>query len=203
MHTHLHTFCFTCILAAPNTTSSHCDSARGDSLKIILIWSAQENKEENSVSEMTESYNFGLDTITCHAWNNDRTGLFVWIWMRLLFDLFSLAVSHCYRIVVLNICLVYFTIISEVAVCPKSSAVHVYKRSGSQWKPGDVLQAHDMSVMCLDWAPKTNRIVTCAADKTAYVWSLGEDGKWMPAWVVLRTNRAAVCVKWAPQGDLR
>ncbi|XP_043289944.1 actin-related protein 2/3 complex subunit 1A-B [Venturia canescens] len=109
---------------------------------------------------MSESYTFGLDVITCHAWNKDRT---------------------------------------EVAVCSKSNEVHMYKRSGSQWKQVDVLQAHGMSVMCLDWAPKTNRIVTCAADKTAYVWNIGDDGKWIPAWVVLRTNRAAVCVKWAPQ----
>ena len=91
--------------------------------------------------------------------------------------------------------------VAEVAISTKNSEVHVYKRSGYQWNHADVLQAHDMTVMCLDWAPKTNRIVTCAADKMAYVWSLGEDGKWIPAWVVLRITRAAVCVKWAPDGE--
>lgn len=88
----------------------------------------------------------------------------------------------------------------EVAVCPNSNEVHVYKRSHTGWKPTEILEAHDMNVMCLDWAPKTNRIVTCGADKNAYVWNQDDQGKWIPAWVVLRMNRAAVCVKWSPQG---
>lgn len=57
-----------------------------------------------------------------------------------------------------------------------------------------------MPVMGIDWAPKTNRIVTCSADKNAYVWTQKEDGKWDPAWVLLRINRAATCVKWSPLG---
>ena len=30
----------------------------------------------------------------------------------------------------------------------------------------------------IDWAPKTNRIVTCGADRNAYVWQL-KDGTWV------------------------
>ncbi|XP_034944113.1 actin-related protein 2/3 complex subunit 1A-A [Chelonus insularis] len=87
---------------------------------------------------------------------------------------------------------------TEVAVCPNSNEVHVYKKSNSGWKQTQILEAHHMNVMCLDWAPKTNRIVTCGADKDAYVWNQDGNGKWIPAWVILRMNRAAVCVKWSP-----
>lgn len=52
--------------------------------------------------------------------------------------------------------------------------------------------------MGIDWAPNTNRIVTCAMDRNAYVWTQGEDGKWKPTLVHLRINRAATCVKWSP-----
>lgn len=55
--------------------------------------------------------------------------------------------------------------------------------------------------MGIDWAPNTNRIVTCAADKNAYVWTQGEDKHWEPTLVVLRANRAATCVKWSPLGS--
>lgn len=78
--------------------------------------------------------------------------------------------------------------------------MHIYKRAsaGGDWQAVDVLNQHDLKVMGIDWAPKTNRIVTCAVDRNAYVWTQGEDGKWKPALVLLRINRAATCVKWSP-----
>lgn len=50
----------------------------------------------------------------------------------------------------------------------------------------------------IDWAPDSNRIVTCGADRNAYVWTLKE-GAWKPTLVILRINRAARCVKWSPR----
>lgn len=49
----------------------------------------------------------------------------------------------------------------------------------------------------IDWAPETNRIVTCASDRNAYVWT-SKDGAWKPTLVLVRINRAATCVKWSP-----
>lgn len=88
-----------------------------------------------------------------------------------------------------------------IALCPNNNELHVYKQEASNWKLTEVLQEHDQRIMGIDWAPKTNRIVTCAADKTAYVWSQNDEGKWTPSWVLLRTNRAATCVKWSPKED--
>lgn len=76
--------------------------------------------------------------------------------------------------------------------------MEVYERSGSEWKCLDTLNQHDLRVMGIDWAPNTNRIVTCAADRNAYVWSQDKDLKWKPTLVLLRINRAATCVKWSP-----
>lgn len=53
--------------------------------------------------------------------------------------------------------------------------------------------------MGIDWAGNTNRIVTCAVDRNAYVWTQSADGKWKPTLVLLRINRAATCVKWSPK----
>lgn len=52
-------------------------------------------------------------------------------------------------------------------------------------------------VVGIDWAPKSDRIVTCGADRNAYVWSQKE-GVWKPTLVILRINRAATFVKWSP-----
>lgn len=49
----------------------------------------------------------------------------------------------------------------------------------------------------IDWAPESNRIVTCGTDRNAYVWTL-KGHTWKPTLVILRINRAARCVRWAP-----
>jgi actin related protein 2/3 complex subunit 1A/1B len=92
----------------------------------------------------------------------------------------------------------HFLFILEIAISPNNHEVHIYKRMGSEWKLEDVLNQHDLRVMGIDWAPNTNRIVTCAVDRNAYVWTQGEDKKWKPTLVLLRINRAATCVRWSP-----
>jgi actin related protein 2/3 complex subunit 1A/1B len=55
-------------------------------------------------------------------------------------------------------------------------------------------------VTSIDWAPETNKIVTCAQDRNAYVWTF-EGGNWKPQLVLLRINRAATFVRWSPRED--
>lgn len=73
---------------------------------------------------MAERFSFGVNPITCHAWNKDR---------------------------------------SQVALSPNNHEVHIYKREANDWRLINVLNQHDLRVTGIDWAPNTNRIVTCAA----------------------------------------
>lgn len=74
----------------------------------------------------------------------------------------------------------------------------MYKKEGGKFVKQESLNQHDLRVTSIDWAPKSNRIVTCSADRNAYVWTL-VNGKWKPTLVILRTNRAGTVVKWSPQ----
>ncbi|KAI8050484.1 WD40-repeat-containing domain protein [Syncephalis plumigaleata] len=60
---------------------------------------------------------------------------------------------------------------------------------------------HDELVTGIDWAPETNRIVTCSQDRNAYVWTQEANGAWKPTLVLLRINRAATHVRWSPNED--
>jgi len=77
----------------------------------------------------------------------------------------------------------------------------LYKESGKpgKWDAVSTLQKHTLRVTGIDWAPKTNRIVTCSSDRNAFVWNLQDDGTWAQVLVLLRINRAATCVKWSPE----
>lgn len=109
---------------------------------------------------MPDVHSFGIDPITCHAWNHDHT---------------------------------------QIALSPNNNEVHIYKFSGGRWsQQPEILSEHVQTVTSIDWAPQSNRIVSCGADRNAYVWTQQSNGKWTPALVILRINRAATCVKWSP-----
>ncbi|CAG0902325.1 unnamed protein product [Cyprideis torosa] len=92
---------------------------------------------------------------------------------------------------------------SQLAVSLNSNEVSIFQSGtgrGAGWKLLHVLSDHALRVTSLDWAPKTNRIVTCSADRNAYVWIYDQaEKKWKPTLVLLRINRAATCVKWSPK----
>ncbi|XP_076816008.1 actin-related protein 2/3 complex subunit 1A-like [Clavelina lepadiformis] len=89
---------------------------------------------------------------------------------------------------------------TQVALSPNNNDVQIYEKSGRKWNLIHTLSEHTLNVTGIDWAPKTNRIVTCGADRNAYVWQL-KDGVWCQELVILRINRAATCVRWSPEED--
>jgi actin related protein 2/3 complex subunit 1A/1B len=134
---------------------------------------------------MTEVLNLFLNgSITCHAWNKDKTRKKP-VYLAFAKIMTTLKNKKFYK--------------KEIALSPNSKEVLIYTKTGNTWQLTQTLNEHSSKVLSIDWAPQSNNIVTCGADKNAYVWSF--DGRtWKPELVVLRINRAAVCVKWSPNG---
>jgi len=89
---------------------------------------------------------------------------------------------------------------TRVALCPNTNEVVIYRKEGNDWKLEVTLKEHDSLVTGIDWAPGTNKIVTCSQDRNAYVWTEDKDG-WHPALVILRLTRGCTSVKWSPKED--
>ncbi|XP_019426079.1 PREDICTED: actin-related protein 2/3 complex subunit 1A-like [Lupinus angustifolius] len=87
---------------------------------------------------------------------------------------------------------------SMVALSPNNSEVHIYRLVEDKWEKAHVLQKHDQVVSGIDWSRRSNRIVTASHDRNSYVWNL-EGSEWVPTLVILRLNRAALCVQWSPE----
>ncbi|GLT55979.1 hypothetical protein SLA2020_290560 [Shorea laevis] len=86
---------------------------------------------------------------------------------------------------------------SMIAFCPNNNEVHIYKLMQEKWEKLHVLQKHDQIVSGIDWSAKSNQIVTVSHDRNSYVWNQ-EGAEWVPMLVILRLNRAALCVQWSP-----
>lgn len=89
---------------------------------------------------------------------------------------------------------------TQLAISPNNHEIQIYQKSGRSWNLIHTLSEHTGRVTGIDWAPNSNRLVTCASDRNAYVWAL-ESNVWKPILVILRINRAATCVKWSPKED--
>uniref|UniRef100_A0AC35TRW3 Actin-related protein 2/3 complex subunit n=1 Tax=Rhabditophanes sp. KR3021 TaxID=114890 RepID=A0AC35TRW3_9BILA len=90
---------------------------------------------------------------------------------------------------------------SQLAVSADSTIYIVnVKNTGGVFKCDlvDKLIEHDLPITGLDWGHKTNRIVSCSQDKNAFVWTCDKNGTWKPELVLVRINRGATCIKWAP-----
>mmetsp|Transcript_10955 Transcript_10955/g.32538 ORF Transcript_10955/g.32538 Transcript_10955/m.32538 type:complete len:181 (+) Transcript_10955:62-604(+) len=92
---------------------------------------------------------------------------------------------------------------SMVALSPNNSDIHIYALQedarGPKFTRKWVLREHDALVTAIDWAPRTNRLVSSSQDRNAYVWEF-QDDEWKPTLVILRLQRAATCVSWSPDG---
>jgi len=90
----------------------------------------------------------------------------------------------------------------EVAVGFGTNVVNIFRKTGTGWTLATTLAEHDKPVTSVDWAARSNRIVTCSQDRNAYVWTLDTaSGQWKPTLVLLRINRAATFVRWSPEED--
>lgn len=79
----------------------------------------------------------------------------------------------------------------------RDNTVDLFQKSGNGYRLLDELAGHDKTVTGVDIAPISGKIVTCSQDRNAYVWEPSAGG-WKPTLVLLRINRAATCVRWAP-----
>lgn len=95
---------------------------------------------------------------------------------------------------------------TRVALSPGNSEIHIYKTNNSEdfekWEIEHKLTDHDHYVTGIDWAPKSNKILSCSQDRNAYVWEYSaKESQWKPTLVLLRLTKAATCCKWSPNED--
>lgn len=52
---------------------------------------------------------------------------------------------------------------TQVAISPSNNKVHIYEEKNHKFCEKSVLEKHGLRITSIDWAPKSNKIVTCSA----------------------------------------
>lgn len=94
---------------------------------------------------------------------------------------------------------------TQLAISPNSSVIYIYSGcsnpDASAWKLEHVLTEHDLIVSNIDWCHETNKILSCAHDRNAFVWTYSDEERtWKPSLTLIRINRAALDCRWSPDG---
>jgi len=88
---------------------------------------------------------------------------------------------------------------TKLALAPNNHELHILECENGSFTEKHVYEKeHSQTITALDWAPRSNMIVSCSQDRSASVWTF-TDGNWKPSMVVLKSfDRAATSVKWSP-----
>merc|ERR1711934_316260 len=88
---------------------------------------------------------------------------------------------------------------TQLAIAPNNNELHILEVEGGALTEKHVYEKeHTQTITAIDWAPRSNHIVSCSQDRTASVWTMTE-GVWKPKMVVLKSfDRAATSVRWSP-----
>lgn len=89
---------------------------------------------------------------------------------------------------------------TQVALCPNTSEIQIYKVNGKDKELLHTLCEHTQVVSGIDWDPICDRIVSCSHDRNAYVWEKNQEGQWVPVLVQLRLRTAATSCRWSSSG---
>ena len=90
-----------------------------------------------------------------------------------------------------------------VAYAPNSHELRIATwNENKEFRDKWTLNEHDMLISAMDWHSETNFLVTCSHDRNAFVWNYDSaEDTWKPSLVILRIERAALDVKWSPDGQ--
>ena len=95
---------------------------------------------------------------------------------------------------------------TKCALSQKDSKIYIYKTPDifktSTWELEHTLDSHVLYVSCIDWNHKTNRILSCSFDKTAFVWEFNNN-KWIPSNIVINSKLKLgfLTCSWNENGD--
>ncbi|KEG15162.1 putative ARP2/3 complex subunit [Trypanosoma grayi] len=96
---------------------------------------------------------------------------------------------------------------SEAVFSPNNHLLHIVdcknKKDCGTWEIRATLEQHDQSVSATAWHGGTNRILSCAQDRTAFVWYRNSKGNWKPQMVMLDAGvkRGLTSCAWSHSGS--
>jgi len=158
---------------------------------------------------MPEVYTLGVDPISCHAWNKDRTQIALsqnnnQVEIRKLtggeWKVTDTLTDHSQRVTGID----WGVKTDQLVTCAADCNAYVWtKQSDGKWKPALVVLRMSRGATCVKWSPLENKFAVGSAARLVAVCYYDKENDWWISKQIKKPIRSTVtCLDWHPNNVL-
>jgi len=158
---------------------------------------------------MPETYSFGVEPISCHAWNKDRTQVALsqnntFVELHKLtngkWTLVDTLSEHTQRVTGID----WGAKTNQIVTCAADCNAYVWtKQSDGKWKPALVVLRMSRAATCVKWSPMENKFAVGSGARLVAVCYYDKENDWWISKQIKKPIRSTVtCIDWHPNNVL-
>lgn len=156
-----------------------------------------------------EKFSFGVEPITCHAWNKNRTQIAISANNHLVdiyqktedgWDKMYTLSEHTQRVTSVD----WAPNSNMIVTCGSDRNAYVWKLNGnSEWKPSLVILRINRAATCVRWSPLENKFAVGSGSRLISVCYFDEDPDWWVSKHIKKPIRSTITsLDWHPNNIL-
>jgi actin related protein 2/3 complex subunit 1A/1B len=154
---------------------------------------------------MPEVYSFGVDPVSCHAWNKDRTQVALSLNNNLVeihklsggkWTLMHTLKEHTQRVTGID----WGAKTDQIVTCAADCNAYVWtKQKDGNWTPALVVLRMSRAATCVKWSPLENKFAVGSGARLIAVCYYDKDNDWWISKQIKKPIRSTVtCLDWHP-----
>jgi len=154
---------------------------------------------------MPETYSFGVDPISCHAWSKDRTQIAlsqnstqveIYKLTNSKWALLETLAEHTQRVTGID----WGTKTDQIVTCAADCNAYVWtKQKDGKWKPALVVLRMSRAATCVKWSPLENKFAVGSGARLVAVCYYDKENDWWISKQIKKPIKSTVtCLDWHP-----
>jgi actin related protein 2/3 complex subunit 1A/1B len=157
---------------------------------------------------MPDAHSFGVEPVSCHAWNKDRTQVALSlnsseVQIHTLsagkWTLTDTLTDHSQRVTGLD----WGAKTNQLVTCAADCNAYVWKKEGGKWTPALVVLRISRGATCVQWSPLEDKFAVGSGARCIAVCYYDKENDWWISKQIKKPIKSTVtCVDWHPNNML-
>jgi actin related protein 2/3 complex subunit 1A/1B len=157
---------------------------------------------------MPEVHSFGVEPVSCHAWNKDRTQVALSLnnsevqihhFSGGKWTLTDTLTDHSQRVTGID----WGAKTNQLVTCAADCNAYVWKKEGSKWTPALVVLRISRGATCVKWSPLEDKFAVGSGARLVAVCYYDKENDWWISKQIKKPIRSTVtCIDWHPNNSV-